>query len=173
MIRITYAAASSLDGFIAAADGSVDWLTPFQGEQRPGFMDFYKSVDALLMGSHTYEFALKAQAWPSPDKRTWVFSKRNLRILDPSISLTTQTPTDFMRTLQTEKIEHAWLMGGGALASSFRSERLISHYVLLIMPVMLGRGIPLFAASDAGTPLKMTGITSLKNGVVEIQYEGG
>ena len=173
MTRITYSAASSLDGYIATEGGDVDWLAPFQAEQAPDFMDFYESVDALLMGSHTYEFALKASAWPSPDKRTWVFSKRRLRILDPSISLTTQTPIEFMRALQTEKIKHAWLMGGGALASSFRSEGLISHYILSIMPVILGRGIPLFAASDGETPLKMTGITSLKSGVVQIRYENG
>lgn len=171
MVRITYSAASSLDGYIATEDGAVDWLTPFQAEQGPGFMDFYNSVDALLMGSHTYEFALKAPAWPSPDKRTWVFSKRRLRIMDPSISLTTQTPTEFARTLNTENIKHAWLMGGGALATSFRCAGLISHYVLSFMPVILGKGIPLFAASDIRAPLKMTGSTSLKNGVVQIKYE--
>ena len=171
MIDITYAAATSLDGYIATEDGGVDWLTPFQSEQDPGFFDFYGSVQALLMGSHTYEFALKAETWPSPDKRTWVFSKRHLRIMDPSISLTTQSPRAFMKTLQGEKIKQAWLMGGGALASSFRAEGLISHYVVSIMPVILGRGIPLFAASNTRTPLRMTETKSRKNGVVQIRYE--
>ena len=173
MLEITYAAATSFDGYIATEDGGVDWLNPFQSEQDPGFSDFYGSVQALLMGSHTYEFALKAATWPSPDKRTWVFSKRHLRIMDPSICLTTESPRAFMRTLQGHKIKHAWLMGGGALASSFRAEGLISHYVVSIMPVILGRGIPLFAASNNQTPLRMIETKSLKNGVVQIRYEKG
>ena len=173
MIDITYAAAASLDGYIATEDVRVDWLTPFQSEQDPGFLDFYGSVQALLMGSHTYEFALKAGTWPSPDKRTWVFSKRQLRILDPSVSLTAESPRAFMKTLQREKIKHAWLMGGGALASSFGEEGLISRYVVSIMPVILGGGIPLFAGANTRTRLRMIETKSRKNGVVQIRYEKG
>src|SRR5204862_6351491 len=67
MPEIVYYVATSLDGYIATADGGVDWLAPFQraGEER-GASGLESSVDALLLGSHTYEFALKLGYWPSP-----------------------------------------------------------------------------------------------------------
>src|SRR5689334_16784543 len=126
MIDITYYVASSLDGYIATEDGSVDWLTSFQAQEEDhGFLQLYASVDVLLMGSHTYEFALKAPSWPSPDKPTWVFTQRPLRIMHPSITLTADAPSKIMKTFRARKIKHAWLMGGGKLATSFRLEGLI------------------------------------------------
>jgi dihydrofolate reductase len=81
MPQVVYYVASSLDGYIASADGSVEWLRPFQ-EQREdhGVTALHASVDALLLGSRTYEFALHLGQWPAPDKPSWVFTQRNLRV---------------------------------------------------------------------------------------------
>jgi len=77
MVEIVYYAAASLDGFIATPDGGVDWLPPIEaGGEDYGYGDFYPSVDAILMGSATYENILRHAAWPYPDKRCWVFSKQ-------------------------------------------------------------------------------------------------
>src|SRR5207237_9893467 len=89
MFEVIYYVASSLDGYIAAADGSVDWLSRFHtGGEDHGAGDLEASVDALLLGSHTYEFALKLAQWPSPGKPSSVLTRRELRILHPSITLT-------------------------------------------------------------------------------------
>ncbi|MBI2516345.1 MAG: dihydrofolate reductase [Opitutae bacterium] len=171
MTTVTYSVASSIDGYIATEAGSVDWLTPFQTGEDRGFLEFYSSVGALLMGRRAYEFALTAPAWPSPDKLTWVFTQRPLRVIHPSITLTSDSPAGVMRALAAKKIKHAWLMGGGRLAASFRSEGLISRYVISVMPVLLGRGIPLFEPDGKLEALTLVSAVPFKGGVVQLTYE--
>jgi dihydrofolate reductase len=172
MPEITYYVASSVDGYIATEDGAVDWLTSFQAQEEDhGFLELYSSVDALLMGSHTYEFALKAPKWPSPDKPSWIFSQRRLRRMHPSITLTADSPSKVVETLRERKIKHAWLMGGGKLATSFRTEGLISRYVITTIPVILGRGIPLFAPGGSQDSLALLTAKPFKSGIVQLTYK--
>lgn len=170
-LEITYYVASSFDGLIATEDGGVDWLKPFQetGEDH-GAAELQASVDALLLGSHTYEFALKFGQWPSPNVPSWVFTRRKLKKLHPSIALTSQTPRQVVDLLAARGMRHAWLMGGGKLATSFREEGLISRYVINIMPIILGRGIPLFAPSGSHTPLVLQSAKPFKSGIVQLIY---
>src|SRR2546421_10667723 len=112
MFEVIYSVACSLDGYIATTDGSVDWLSRFHtaGEDH-GAADLEASVDALLLGSHTYEFALKLGQWPSPDKPSWVSTSRDLRILHPSITLTAQSPREVVELLASRGLRRRWLMG--------------------------------------------------------------
>jgi len=172
MTSVTYFVASSIDGYIATESGSVDWLGPFQSQKEDhGFLELYSSVDALLMGSRTYEFALTAPAWPSPDKFTWVFTRRSFRIAHPSITLTADTPATVMQALGARRMKHAWLMGGGRLAASFRQEGLISRYVISVMPVVLGGGIPLMGVTGQTETLALVSAKPFKSGVVQLTYE--
>ena len=173
MFEIVYYVASSLDGYIATADGSVDWLSPFQttGEDH-GAAELEASVDALLLGSHTYEFALKLGRWPSPNKLSWVFTRRDLRILHPSITLTAQSPREVVETLASRGLQRAWLMGGGKLAASFHADQLISRYIISIFPVLLGSGIPLLAShSSPPDALRLVAAKPFKSGIVQVTYE--
>lgn len=173
MCEIIYYAASSLDGYIATADGSVDWLSRFHiaGEDH-GAAELEASVDALLLGSHTYEFALKLGHWPSPDKLSWVFTRRDLRILHPSITLTAESPREVAQLLASRGLRRAWLMGGGKLAASFHAEQLISRYIISVFPVLLGSGIPLFAPhSSPPDALRLVAVKPFKSGIVQVIYE--
>src|SRR5256714_15278059 len=102
MVKVVYYVASSLDGYIATSDGGVDWLNRFHvaGEDH-GAGKLEASIDALLLGSHTYEFALKLGQWPSPNKPSWVFTGRDLRVLHPSITLTSQSPRQVLESLES------------------------------------------------------------------------
>ncbi|HZE56600.1 MAG TPA: dihydrofolate reductase family protein [Chthoniobacterales bacterium] len=173
MPEVIYYVASSLDGYIATADGSVDWLSRFHtaGEDQ-GAAELEASVDALLLGSHTYEFALKLGQWPSPDKLSWVFTRRDLRILHPSITLTGQSPREVVELLASRGLRRAWLMGGGKLAASFHADHLISRYIISIFPVLLGSGIPLFAPrSSSPDTLRFVAAKPFKSGIVQLMYE--
>src|SRR2546430_8547146 len=143
VIDVVYYVASSLDGYIATADGAVDWLSSFHvaGEDH-GAGKLEASVDALLLGSHTYEFALKLGQWPSPNKPSWVFTRRDLRVLHPSITLTSQSPREVVESLTSRGMRRAWLIGGGKLAASFHEQGLISRCIISVFPVLLGAGIP-------------------------------
>ena len=68
MPEVVYYVGASLDGYIATKDGGVDWMSRFQNATEDyGFPEFYASVDALLVGSHTYEVALKSPPWRGAD----------------------------------------------------------------------------------------------------------
>jgi dihydrofolate reductase len=170
--EIIYYVACSLDGFIATAGGEVGWLEPFQrtGEDH-GAAELQASVDALLLGSHTYEFALKFGNWPSPNTPSWVFTRRRLKQLHPSITLTSQTPREVVELLAARGLGRVWLMGGGKLATSFRAEGLVSSYVLNVIPIILGRGIPVFAPGGPQRSLALESAKPFKSGIVQLNYK--
>jgi dihydrofolate reductase len=172
MPDVVYYVACSLDGFIATPDGGVDWLTPFQetGDDH-GFTEFYSNVDALLMGSRTYEFALAHPPWMAPDKASWVFTTRNLEIADPSITLTSDEPAVVLLELNKLGIKRAWLMGGGTLAASFRNAGLITEYMIAIVPVILGDGIPLFKRKPKLDALDLVDTKTYPSGIVMLTYK--
>ena len=173
MPEIIYYVASSLDGYIATADGNVEWLSRFHtaGENH-GAAELEASVDALLLGSHTYEFALKLGQWPSSDKLSWVFTRRDLRILHPSITLTAQSPRDVVELLASRGLRRAWLMGGGKLAASFHADQLISRYIMSVFPILLGSGIPMFTPhSSPPDALHFVAAKPFKSGIVQVTYE--
>jgi dihydrofolate reductase len=172
MVDVVYYVASSLDGYIATEDGRVDWLSRFDtsGEDH-GFGELNASVDALLLGSRTYEFALSLGHWPSPDKLSWVFTQRDLPVLHPSITLTAKAPREVINLLESRGLKRAWLMGGGKLAASFHAEQLISRYVIAVFPILLGSGIPLFALhSSAPDTLRFYTAKPFPSGIVVLTY---
>ena len=170
--EVVYYVASSVDGYIATEDGGVSWLDPFQaGGEDYGFSEFHQSVDALVMGSGTYEVSVQLGPWPAPDKPSWVFTTRELSIAHPSVTLTSKPPRALMEELAGRGIQRVWLMGGGKLATAFRLEGLLTQYVISVIPVVLGCGIPLLADGAQLDTLKLSGVESYQNGIVQLTYE--
>ena len=171
MPEVLYYVACSVDGYIATADGEVDWLTPFMSEgDDHGFTAFYSSVDAIVMGSHTYEFALRNLPWRSPDRPSWVFTHRSLDTAHPSVTLTSEEPEQVIRSLHARGLKRVWLMGGGELAASFRTRGLITHYIIAVVPVLLGNGIPLFGNHTGRKRLKLVEAKPFPSGIVQLNY---
>ena len=170
MPEVVYYVAASIDGYIATADGGVEWLDPFQrGSDDHGFGELYASVDGLLMGSRTYEFALSHPPWRSPDKPSWIFSRRELPIAHPSVTLTSDDLVQLLGSLQG--LKRLWLLGGGRLAASFRRQGLITHCIISVIPVVLGGGIPLFADAPGQDSLRLLDAKSYSSGIVQLSYE--
>ena len=172
MPDVLYYVACSLDGYIATADGGVDWLTPFQikGDDH-GFTDFYSSVDALVMGSYTYEFALRNPPWRSPDRPSWVFTRRALDVAHPTVTLTSDEPVQVIKSMYARGLKRVWLMGGGQLAASFHMRELITQYIVAVVPILLGSGIPLFANHSSQERLRLVEAKSFPSGIVQLNYE--
>ncbi|QDU60553.1 Dihydrofolate reductase [Planctomycetes bacterium Pan216] len=164
--EIIYHAASTLDGFIATPTGGVDWLGRFEqpGDDN-GFSDFYATIDAIVMGSASYEFMLKLDTWPMPDRPSWVLTRRELPIADPSVTLTRQEPDEWVESLADEH-ERIWLMGGGKLATSFQKKGLITEYAIAVVPTLLGAGIPLVDAAHPLEELKLVESKPYPSGIV-------
>jgi dihydrofolate reductase len=185
MPEIVYYVAASLDGYIATPDGGIAWLEPFEGTGEDyGYSAFYASVDTLLLGSRTYEQVLTFESWPYPGKPCWVFSRRSLAPARPEVRVTAQRPREVAAELDALGSHKAWLVGGGLLAGAFEAEGLITEYMVAIIPVLLGAGIPLFCAPAAELEglssalstlpsvqaLRLVAHSVYQNGVVQLHY---
>src|SRR2546427_11676969 len=77
LVKASVFVGTSLDGFIARVNGDLDFLPPDGGEPH-GYDEFMATVDALVMGRHTFETVLSFDAWPYGGKRVFVLSTRPL-----------------------------------------------------------------------------------------------
>ena len=172
MITVTYYVACSLDGFIATPDGGVDWLDDVSVEGEDfGYGDFFASIDAMIMGSTTYDKVCGFGGdWPYGDKPCWVMSERPLKSVGSQVLISDGSPADVLREIEAQGFGRAWMVGGGQLAGSFREQNLIDEFVITIIPVILGEGIPLFADDSSRQLLQLVSTHRAGNGVVTLHY---
>jgi dihydrofolate reductase len=171
MPEVVYYVAMSLDGYIATPDGGVDWLPTFNASDGDyGYSKFYASIDALLMGSRTYEQSLTFGGWPYEGMPCWVFSHRPLDAAQAEVTITNSTPKEVIAELNERDLHRAWLVGGAALATSFRSAGLISEYVVSVIPTILGDGIPLFDTGGPSEKLALAESKQFSGGLVQLRY---
>ena len=171
-VSIVYYVAASVDGYIADADGGVNWLSPFESEGNDGgYEEFYASVDGLMMGNQTYEQILGYGDWPYTGKSCWVFSRRQLSVTRPDVKLTAASPESIMSELLAANLRRVWLVGGGQLASAFRAEGLISEYMITVISIVLGAGIPLFGEEEPAEHLRLIQTKPFSNGIVQLTYD--
>jgi dihydrofolate reductase len=148
-----YYTATSLDGFIAGPDNSLDWLFTRNREDGPfDYRRFIADVGAVAMGSTTYEwildyeFANKGPEWKWPyDVPCWVFTHRQLRVVpDARIEFTSadiaKVHEEMVRAAGGRNV---WIVGGGDLAGQFADAGLLDEVIVAIAPVTLGAGAPL------------------------------
>ncbi len=146
IMKITYLAATSLDGFIALDNGDVSWLDEMNIDKNDtGLEEFFASIDGLIMGRHTYDFVFNYGSWPYEDKTAWVCTHRPLETMEGANLIAVDSLENVVEGAMSKGLTHLWLVGGGRLASSFLDKGLITHLSISEMPIKLGSGIPLFA----------------------------
>lgn len=165
--------ASSADGYIARADGDLEWLT-----SRPAPKGFYginafmKSVDTVVMGRKTYEAGLRLGATFDSKRRTIVFSRHAPPAEVPvGVEFVNSAIGSFVSRLREQPGKNIWLMGGGELIASFLDEQAIDEFVVSVVPVFIGEGIPLIARRPRHTPLKLLAVERFEDGLVQLHYE--
>lgn len=182
MSRTQYYLAQSLDGYIADADGGLDWLVRYEADEAvdvseatDGTYDrFFADVGALAMGSATYEFILAEarRGWPYEDRPAWVFTSRELPVPEGADVRFARGPVgpvhEEMRRAAGER--NVWIVGGGRLAMQFAEEGLLDELWLTIVPVVLGRGIPTFP-QRLRERLRLADVQPFRNGMVQLRYE--
>jgi dihydrofolate reductase len=184
MSLVRYYAAQSLDGYIAEADDSIDWLTGYEGsfegadsdETMAGYDAFYEGIGALVMGSVTYEWVLdNVERWPYAGKPTWVLSSR--RLGDPpgddaDVRVVDTEPGQLIDELRAAAGElDIWIVGGGNVASQFADEGLLDRVEVTVVPVVLGAGKPLFDRRLRGGAMQLLSVSSFSSGMVGLTYE--
>lgn len=134
MSQVIYYVAMSLDGFIAADDGSVGWLESIPTTaQDLGYDSFFETVGAVVMGSVTYEQILDFGAYPYPNVESVVMTARQLAQPQGGKVTFSQEPVDaVIRSLKARHEKHIWLVGGGKLAAVADDAGLIDIYDLTV-----------------------------------------
>ncbi|WP_421385465.1 dihydrofolate reductase family protein [Bacillus salacetis] len=162
--------ASSLDGYIATKDDSLDWLFKVEGEGDNGYSEFYDTVDAVLMGKRTYDWIMKHETgeFPYKNKDCYVFT-RSLVEDTEDVRFINEDLVDFTNRLKSEDGKKIWMVGGGEILEAFFRDNLVDEIILTIAPSVIGNGIPLFKEGDYQLDLRLEG-TRTFNQFVELHY---
>lgn len=179
-MKTQYYTASSLDGFIAGPNDSLDWLFTLGDVNETSYPEFIKDVGALAMGSSTYEWMLrhainnaeKPEPWPYTQP-TWVFSSRTL----PGVPGTDiRFVKGDVRPVHAAMVEAAagknvWLVGGGDLVGQFHDHGLLDEIFVQFGSVTLGAGKPLLPRRITNPPLRLVSVRAVGTGFAELHYE--
>ncbi len=161
--------AISLDGFIARADGRLDFLALVEQEgQDYGYSEFFATVDALVIGRNTYETALSFPEWPYLGKRCIVLTHREADSLHGEQFFAGE-PSALVEQLALTGAQRLYV-DGGAVIRHFLAHDLIDDMTLSIVPTLLGRGIPLFGEEVPEQRFKLEGTETFPTGLVQLRY---
>lgn len=162
--------ASSLDGYIATKDESLDWLYSVEGKGDNGYSKFYEDVDTVIMGKKTYDWLMNQDlsTFPYEGKERYVFTHSSLE--DKNVISTDEAPAKFIERMKRNKGGKMWVVGGGELIHSFLKEKLVDEIIITIAPSIIGRGIPLFKEGGYSLDLNLIGIQQF-NQFAELHYE--
>ncbi len=166
MRKIKLFIASSLDGFIAREDGSIDWL-PQSGNS--GYEEFYKTIDTVIIGRKTYEQILTFGKYPYEGKKSYVLTKNTTIKKEGNVEFVFEAEK-LVKELISSSGKDIWLVGGAELVSVFLNQDLIDEIILSIIPVVLGKGIPLFKNIRRETKLQLLK-TREYDELVELNYK--
>jgi len=176
---VSYGVACSLDGFIAGADGSIDWLH-FSKDVQDIMSDYWKSIDLMVMGRKTWDVTQanmpkskkkRKEVLPHGEMKTYVFS-RTLEAgeTEDGAIIVNDDPGEFVRNLKQQEGNEICIMGGGLLGRELLEAGVIDEVGFNIHPVLLGSGIPLFHEMKRQIDLELIESRQLKNGCVYVRY---
>ena len=165
--------AASADGYIARPDGDIEWLT-----SRPAPKGFYgmnafmKSVDITLIGRKTFDESLKLGAtFGGTGSRSIIFSRHPAPADAPSgVEFVNGDIGAFVSSLREQPGKDIWLMGGGDLIASFLDANAIDEFVISVVPVFIGDGIPLIARRHREVQLELQSTERFEDGLVQLHY---
>jgi dihydrofolate reductase len=179
-MKTQYYTASSLDGYIATEDDSLDWLFPLGDIDNSSYPEFISNVGALAMGSATYEWLVRnadrvideaGSPWPYTQP-AWVFTSRDLpKIEGANIKFVNGD----VRKVHAEMRAAAngrniWIVGGGDLAGQFYDAGLLDELIIQIGSATLGTGKPLFPRKVLSPVLRLVSVRQLGAGMAELYY---
>lgn len=175
-MRMSVFVATSVDGYIARRDGGLDWLPAegetFEGEDH-GFGAFMATVDALVIGRHTFEKVLTFQEWPYGEKPVIVLTSRPEDLPRPpaaTVEAMAGAPDEIATRLSARGARHLYV-DGGITIQRFLDAGLIDRIVINRIPILLGDGIPLFGPLRRDIRLRHAWTRQYSNGFVQSEYE--
>jgi dihydrofolate reductase len=167
--KIVVNIATSADGYVARSDGNLEWLT-----SRPapkgfyGMEEFMRSIDAKVLGRRTFEVSVRLGA---KFDHHYVFSRQPPPVAVPAgVEFINGGVRSFANRLKHQKGKNIWLMGGAEIIASFLDAGAIDEFIVSIIPVFIGEGIPLIAPRHRHVPLQLHSVRHFPDGVVQVHY---
>jgi dihydrofolate reductase len=168
--------ATSLDGFISRADGSIDWLDEANARvpagEDCGYAQFMSTVDALVMGRHTFELALSFNKWPYGATPVVVLSSHMTSLprgVPDTASLADEAPAKSVARLSDRGLRHLYI-DGGVTIQRFLAAGLIDEVTITKIPVLIGAGRPLFGPLASDVRLEHVSTRAFDFGFVQSKY---
>ncbi|WGV99231.1 dihydrofolate reductase family protein [Vibrio sp. YMD68] len=175
--------AASTDGYIAEENGGLDWLHTSGNPDADmsenfdmGFADYINSVDCMVIGRKSMEtlssFNLTPEQWPYGDIKIYVLSSTLTQApenVSDKVEVFSGDISSLARQLEKEGYKHAYI-DGGLTITSFLNERLINEITITRVPVILGRGIPLFGKVQKAVQLREATAIVFPNDYIQTKY---
>lgn len=175
MSKIKLYIATSLDGFIARPNGSLDWLfaLPNPDQIDHDYSAFISNVSTTIMGRATYQEVIGfSVAWPYQEIHSYVISNNpEVKISSPATSLYNGNIVDLINDLKQKSNKDIWLIGGGQLITYFLNHDLVDSMTLSMIPTIIGEGIPLFPNKPKESKWTLIESKTFSTGVVNLTYE--
>ena len=174
--KVTCYIATSADGYIARPDGTFDWLTKPRGSASGpndyGYKEFVATIDTVIWGRTTWD---QVQTFEDAGEfgggmTNYVFTSRPRAESTPTVVFLNEPVKPFMERLRAEPGKDIWMMGGGKVIASFLDEGEIDEFIIHVMPVFIGAGIPLIAPLRRDVEMRLIATKSYQNLVVMHHY---
>lgn len=170
MGRVRFYIATSLDGFIADREGSVDWLAPYDARLY-GYDRFLGEVGALVMGRRTYELIRAVgEEWPYAGKPVVVLSSSSLGDTPAGVVPNTRGARAALQQAREATRNDIWVVGGAVTMQSALEEGLVDLIEIFLVPVLLGSGLNVLNDLGRRPQLVFDGIEAFPDGVVKLRY---
>jgi dihydrofolate reductase len=172
MARIVGYIATSVDGFIATPQGTLEWLTKYDmdlGEHS--YSNFIKGIRTVVMGRDTYAYLEKAEIdWPYDGKRNIVVTSRPLPNPEGELELWSRGVDALIESLRGLEDGDVWMVGGGRLQMAFIERGALDEIEIFMVPELIGGGIPLFPPTGFKTSPKLIASEVYSPGCVRLNY---
>lgn len=182
MRNVILSAAISFDGFIEGPNGEIDWIIFGENEGPSDLMQLIDEIDTVLYGRVSYEM------WGNPEiteessefeknfygpllkMDRYVFSRTKSEF-DGNAKVVSDKIADLVTDLKSRPGKNIWLYGGASLVTTFMNLDLVDEFWLGVMPVILGKGKPLFTDVEQRHRLRLKESRTSPSGVISVRYE--
>ena len=169
--KIIVSIATSADGYIARPDGNVDWLDRPKPPGFYGMAEFFKTIDTILWGRKTFDFGVEQGGGFDAKIKNYVFTHHRPKKTPKGVEFVNEPVGPFAQRLRATPGKDIWMMGGGEIIASFLDAGEIDEFIIHVIPVFIGEGIPLIAPRHRELELKLLSVGDYPDGVVRLHYE--
>lgn len=170
MSQVRLYTATSLDGFVADADGDSRWMEPYR-DSMFGESGFLEKIGAVILGRRTFQMMQAFGEWPYEDKTAFVLASEAPWGLPPNAFFVTNGIAAAVQAARERTSKDIWVVGGAVTMESALEEELVDIVEICIVPSLIGSGLSMLNSLKRQQKLEFEGIQAFADGLVKLRYE--